>query len=211
MDLSQSEGYKTPSYADFDDLDRQYWKTVNKSVPIYGSEVDATLFDDHCKTWNLNRLDSILDYVREDYGVEIGGVTTPYLYFGMWKSTFAFHPEDMDLYSINYLHYGAPKTWLSVPRQYTRKLEDLSRRLFPANYEICSNPLRHKTTVISPEILSKNGIPFNQTTQQRNEFIVTFPLGYHAGYNNGFNIAESTNFATTRWIDFGKRAELCKW
>jgi jumonji domain-containing protein 2 len=46
-------------------------------------------------------------------------------------------------------------------------------------------------------------------TQEAGEFIVTFPLGYHAGYNNGFNCAEAINFATDRWIDFGKRATLC--
>ena len=38
------------------------------------------------------------------------------------------------------------------------------------------------------------------------EFIITFPYGYHAGYNHGYNCAESTNFAMPRWIDFGKKA-----
>ena len=44
-------------------------------------------------------------------------------------------------------------------------------------------------------------------TQYKNEFIITFPYGYHAGYNHGFNCAESTNFASERWIDFGKKAQ----
>ena len=37
--------------------------------------------------------------------------------------------------------------------------------------------------------------------------MVTFPYGYHAGFNLGFNIAESTNFASERWIEFGKKAK----
>lgn len=61
--------------------------------------------------WNISRLGSILDNVKMDYGVDIAGVNTTYLYFGMWKTSFAWHTEDMDLYSINYLHFGAPKTW----------------------------------------------------------------------------------------------------
>ena len=60
---------------------------------------------------NINKLGSILDFVEKDYGISIEGVNTAYLYFGMWKSSFAWHTEDMDLYSINYLHFGEPKSW----------------------------------------------------------------------------------------------------
>ena len=47
-----------------------------------------------------------------------------------------------------------------------------------------------------------------QITQEAGEFMITFPYGYHAGFNHGFNCAESTNFATRRWIEYGKQAVL---
>lgn len=40
--------------------------------------------------------------------------------------------------------------------------------------------------------------------------MVTFPYAYHAGFNHGFNCAESTNFATERWIEYGKHAVLVR-
>ena len=80
------------------------------SEPLYGAGVSGSLTDSSVKEWNMKSLNTILDTLSE-CGVSIPGVNSPYLYFGMWKTTFAWHTEDMDLYSINYLHFGAPKTW----------------------------------------------------------------------------------------------------
>ena len=80
-------------------------------------ESPATIVTLFCRSlqdvtdWNIGKLSTILDTVEHESGITIEGVNTPYLYFGMWKTTFAWHTEDMDLYSINYLHFGAPKSW----------------------------------------------------------------------------------------------------
>lgn len=127
----------------------------------------------------------------------------------MWKTTFAWHTEDMDLYSINYLHFGAPKTWYSVPPQMGRRLEEVANSYFAASYKNCKAYLRHKTTLMSPQVLRKHNIPYNKITQEPGDIMITFPYGYHAGFNHGFNCAESTNFATPRWVEYGKRSVEC--
>ncbi|KAK6621796.1 hypothetical protein RUM44_001603 [Polyplax serrata] len=207
--LAENPKYRTPKHFDYGDLERKYWKNITYVPPIYGADVSGSLTDPEVDDWNINRLGTILDFVNQDYGISIEGVNTAYLYFGMWKTTFAWHTEDMDLYSINYLHFGAPKTWYSIPPEHGRRLERLANGFFPPNARSCPAFLRHKTTLISPPILKQYSIPFNRITQEEGEIMITFPYGYHAGFNHGFNCAESTNFATPRWVEYGKRASQC--
>ncbi|XP_012808166.1 lysine-specific demethylase 4C isoform X1 [Xenopus tropicalis] len=207
--MANSGRYCTPTYIDYEDLERKYWKNVTFVPPIYGADVNGSLYEKGVEEWNISRLKTILDVVEEECGISIEGVNTPYLYFGMWKTTFAWHTEDMDLYSINYLHFGEPKSWYTVPPEHGKRLERLAQGFFPSSFQGCDAFLRHKMTLISPSILKKYGIPFSKITQEPGEFMITFPYGYHAGFNHGFNCAESTNFATVRWIDYGKIAKLC--
>ncbi|KAM7166123.1 lysine-specific demethylase 4C isoform 2-T8 [Macrochelys suwanniensis] len=207
--LANSDKYCTPRYIDYEDLERKYWKNLTFVAPIYGADINGSIYDDDIDEWNIAHLNTILDVVGEDCGISIEGVNTPYLYFGMWKTTFAWHTEDMDLYSINYLHFGEPKSWYAIPPEHGKRLERLAQGFFPSSSQGCDAFLRHKMTLISPSILKKYGIPFDKITQEAGEFMITFPYGYHAGFNHGFNCAESTNFATIRWIDYGKVAKLC--
>ncbi|EPQ18195.1 Lysine-specific demethylase 4D [Myotis brandtii] len=207
--LANSGQYQTPPHLDFEDLERKYWKTRLYDSPIYGADISGSLFDANTKQWNLGHLGTIQDLLEQECGVVIEGVNTPYLYFGMWKTTFAWHTEDMDLYSINYLHFGEPKTWYAVPPEHGQRLERLARDLFPGSSRGCQAFLRHKVALISPTVLKENGVPFSRITQEAGEFMVTFPYGYHAGFNHGFNCAEAINFATPRWVDYGKVASQC--
>ncbi|XP_077060207.1 lysine-specific demethylase 4C isoform X4 [Siphateles boraxobius] len=127
----------------------------------------------------------------------------------MWKTSFSWHTEDMDLYSINYLHFGEPKSWYAIPPEHGKRLERLAIGFFPNSFKSCEAFLRHKMTLISPSVLKKYSIPFDKITQEAGEFMITFPYGYHAGFNHGFNCAESTNFASLRWINYGKVATQC--
>ncbi|XP_019520290.1 PREDICTED: lysine-specific demethylase 4C isoform X2 [Hipposideros armiger] len=104
---------------------------------------------------------------------------------------------------------GAYMMRYAIPPEHGKRLERLAQGFFPSSSQGCDAFLRHKMTLISPSVLKKYGIPFDKITQEAGEFMITFPYGYHAGFNHGFNCAESTNFATVRWIDYGKVAKLC--
>jgi hypothetical protein len=157
-------------------------------------------------SWNLNELENLLNIIQK----KIPGVNTPMMYVGTWRAMFAFHCEDMDLYSINYLHQGAPKSWYSILPKHRKRFETLASSFFMEESRKCREFLRHKTVLFSPSKLKENAIPFDIAIQFPGEFMITFPGSYHAGYNHGFNIAEATNFATEKWMEIGRQAEVCR-
>nr|XP_058144999.1 lysine-specific demethylase 4D-like [Dasypus novemcinctus] len=208
--LADSEQHRPPPHRDVDELERQYWRTRAHAAPVYAADVSGSLFEGGARPWNPARLGTVQDLLQHECGLVIEGVSTPYLYFGMWRATFAWHTEDMDLYSLSYLHLGAPKTWYAVPPAHGRRLEGLAAQLFPGSARACAAFLRHKVALMSPTVLRDSGIPCGRVTQEAGEFVVTFPYGYHAGFNHGFNCAEAVNFATPRWVDYGKAASRCR-
>lgn len=64
--------------------------------------------------------------------------------------------------------------------------------------------------MVSPSLLANHGIKVNRVVHHQGEFIITFPYGYHSGYNLGYNCAESVNFATETWLDYGRGAKKCE-
>lgn len=188
------------------ELEEKYWKTLTFATPMYGGDMPGSLFDDTTTSWNVAKLDNVLDVL----GQKVPGVNTTYLYLGMWKATFAWHLEDMDLYSINYIHFGAPKQWYSISQVDARRFESAMKKIWQQDAKNCSQFLRHKTYLISPERLEKEfNVKVNKIVHNEGEFIITFPYGYHSGYNLGYNCAESVNFATESWLDYGRIAKKC--
>ncbi|ODQ63127.1 JmjC-domain-containing protein, partial [Nadsonia fulvescens var. elongata DSM 6958] len=190
-------------------LERLYWKTLTYAEPLYGADMLGSLFNaEATSTWNVAQLDDTLNKLP----TKIPGVNTAYLYYGMWKATFAWHLEDMDLYSINYIHFGAPKQWYAVPPAYAGPFQNLMKENFPIDYKNCHEFLRHKTFHASPAYLRSHQIPVNKLVHYQGEFVITFPYAYHSGYNYGYNVAESVNFTTEDWIHkgIGRGAKKCE-
>ncbi|KAL9235582.1 hypothetical protein vseg_010328 [Gypsophila vaccaria] len=161
--------------------------------------------------WNMRGVarakGSLLRFMKED----IPGVTSPMVYVAMLFSWFAWHVEDHDLHSLNYLHFGSPKTWYGVPRDAALSFEDVVRLHGFAqqiNPLVTFATLGEKTTVMSPEVLMNAGVPCCRLVQNAGEFVVTFPRAYHSGFSHGFNCGEASNIATPEWLRFAKDAAI---
>lgn len=132
------------------ELERTYWRNLGIGRPAwYGADSQGrwiiaisfvslnlnylfvwptgSLFTDETTSWNVAHLPSALSRLLPASDKGLPGVNTPYLYFGMWRATFAWHVEDMDLFSINYIHFGAPKFWYAIPQGRSGAFEQVMR------------------------------------------------------------------------------------
>uniref|UniRef100_G3Q5D6 [histone H3]-trimethyl-L-lysine(4) demethylase n=1 Tax=Gasterosteus aculeatus aculeatus TaxID=481459 RepID=G3Q5D6_GASAC len=155
--------------------------------------------------WNLNNTPVLEQSVLTHINVDISGMKVPWLYVGMCFSSFCWHIEDHWSYSINFLHWGEPKTWYGVPASAAEKLEAVMKKLAPELFDSQPDLLHQLVTIMNPNVLMEHGVPVYRTNQCAGEFVVTFPRAYHSGFNQGYNFAEAVNFCTADWLPMGRQ------
>ncbi|KAM8717440.1 hypothetical protein ACLKA7_004179 [Drosophila subpalustris] len=155
-------------------------------------------------SWNLNNLPLLEDSILGHINADISGMNAPWMYVGMCFAAFCWHNEDHWSYSINYLHWGEPKTWYGVPGSCAEQFEETMKRAAPELFSSQPDLLHQLVTIMNPNILMNNGVPVYRTDQHAGEFVITFPRAYHAGFNQGYNFAEAVNFAPADWLKMGR-------
>ncbi|XP_025617297.1 lysine-specific demethylase ELF6 [Arachis hypogaea] len=161
--------------------------------------------------WNLQVIARSSGSLTRFMPDDIPGVTSPMVYIGMLFSWFAWHVEDHELHSLNFLHTGSAKTWYAVPGEYAFAFEDVIRsKAYGSSVDHLAalKLLGEKTTLISPEVVVASGIPCCRLIQNPGEFVVTFPRAYHVGFSHGFNCGEAANFGTPQWLTVAKEAAV---
>lgn len=155
-------------------------------------------------SWNLNNLPVLEGSVLGHINADISGMKVPWMYVGMCFATFCWHNEDHWSYSINYLHWGEPKTWYGVPGSKAEIFEESMKSAAPELFQSQPDLLHQLVTIMNPNILMSAGVPVYRTDQHAGEFVITFPRAYHAGFNQGYNFAEAVNFAPADWLKMGR-------
>uniref|UniRef100_A0A4W5KM28 [histone H3]-trimethyl-L-lysine(4) demethylase n=1 Tax=Hucho hucho TaxID=62062 RepID=A0A4W5KM28_9TELE len=181
-------------------------KEFGSGFPVRGGRFQVSPEDEDYLTsgWNLNNMPVIDSSVLTHVTADICGMKLPWLYVGMCFSSFCWHIEDHWSYSINYLHWGEPKTWYGAPGYTAEKLEGVMKKLAPELFESQPDLLHQLVTIMNPNTLMNHGVPIYRTNQCAGEFVITFPRAYHSGFNQGFNFAEAVNFCTMDWMPMGR-------
>lgn len=182
-------------------------KEFGSGFPIRGGKFKVAPQDEKYLDcgWNLNNMAMMAPSVLTHVTADICGMTLPWLYVGMCFSSFCWHIEDHWSYSINYLHWGEPKTWYGAPGFAAEQLEEVMKKLAPELFESQPDLLHQLVTIMNPNTLMAHGVPIYRTNQCAGEFVITFPRAYHSGFNQGFNFAEAVNFCTVDWMPLGRQ------
>ncbi|ELK34975.1 Lysine-specific demethylase 5B [Myotis davidii] len=208
-------------------VEKEFWRlvsTIEEDVTVeYGADIASKEFgsgfpvrDGKVKLspeeeeyldsgWNLNNMPVMEQSVLAHITADICGMKLPWLYVGMCFSSFCWHIEDHWSYSINYLHWGEPKTWYGVPGYAAEQLESVMKRLAPELFVSQPDLLHQLVTIMNPNTLMTHEVPVYRTNQCAGEFVITFPRAYHSGFNQGFNFAEAVNFCTVDWLPLGRQ------
>ncbi|ESO07518.1 hypothetical protein HELRODRAFT_75856 [Helobdella robusta] len=202
-------------------VEKEFWRILSAGdnvVVNYGADNPANVCgsgfpissspennEEYVKSsWNLNNLSilptSTLRFIEE----EVSGMKVPWCYVGMVFSCFSWHTEDHYSYSVNYMHWGEPKTWYGVGGADACKLEECMLHHVPELFKYSPDLMHQLTTLLSPSILMSFGVPITRTDQYPGDFIITFPRAYHAGFNQGINFAEAVNYCPADWIKLGR-------
>lgn len=175
MYLLEFDEEKTMTYADFrsqaiivpqidqEMIENQFWTEMleRRMIPIYSIDNMKSLYPVDWKYWGIHSLTRNQSILHQSVASPYPGLNTPYLNFGMRFTSFGMHHEDSNLASLNVLHGGYQKVWYGVPSLSTLKLERLVNGAKP-RYIMCDNFIRHKSILVPPSILEKNGIPFSK-------------------------------------------------
>ena len=109
----------------------------------------------------------------------------------MCFSTFCWHTEDHWTPSINYLHWGEPKTWYGISAKYAEKAEGVMKESAKELFSGQPDLLHHIVTTMNPNVLQVS----RSTGSARNAKVI-LPSGYH----NPF--IESRNLGTLNYPVF---------
>ncbi|KAK3026151.1 hypothetical protein RJ639_040538, partial [Escallonia herrerae] len=211
-----------------ENIEGEYWRIVENPTEeievLCGTDVETIVFgsgfpsisnpreSSECpeqaeSCWNLINIPKLPGSLLAFESCDTSPILLPRLSIGMCFSSLCWvgfrKVEEHHLYSLSYMHLGAPKIWYGIPGRFYLKFEAALKKKFP---DLVEHPeyLHELVTQLSPSTLKSDGVPAYRCRQDPGEFVLVFPGAYYSGLDCGFNCSESANFAPFDWLPHGQ-------
>lgn len=206
------------------DVEKEFRKLLENPLVelgvLYGNNIDTNTFSSgfplsgtsgSCKYktsgWNLNNTAKLPASLLSFDDCE--SVCVPRLSVGMCLSSQLWKSEKERLYSLCYLHTGAPRVWYSVAGCHRHKFKAFMESFIPKmsgeqskkSYDSVITSTHYDFVMaMSPYALHMEGITVTLCVQNRGQYVILFPGTYYSSVDCGFNCLEIANFATLDWL-----------
>ena len=157
----------------------------------YGTDCDHDLTNGFLNNW-IGQLGKLKG--------PIGGLTSPFSYFGIFGTVFCIHTEDKNFSSASLCLKGE-KLWFGVPGKFEGQVIDFLKKFAEEQYQTCPVAHRHKSFFVGPAKLRSNGIPVFEALHGPNTMMFTFPAAFHEGLNLTMTAAVAINLSTPQWAE----------
>ncbi|EOA26662.1 hypothetical protein CARUB_v10022740mg [Capsella rubella] len=203
------------------DIEKEYRQLFESPLVeigvLYGNELDTMTFgsgfplsepSESCKYrtsgWNLNNMPKLPGSLLSLEDCK--SVCVPRLSVGMCLSSQFWKTEKERLYSLCYLHVGAPRVWYSVAGCHRSKFKTTMKSLVPEMSGEQPKKSLDPVMIMSPYRVSMEGIPVTRCVQNPGQYVILFPGSYYSAFDCGFNCLEKANFAPVDWLPHGNVA-----
>ncbi|CAK7346382.1 unnamed protein product [Dovyalis caffra] len=206
------DGHSKQWEPSLEDIEGEYRRIVENPTEeievLYGSNLDTRVFGSGFPTksniskmdeyldsgWNLNNTPRLSGSLLSFESNKTCGILVPRLN----------KVEEHHLYSLCYMHLGAPKIWYGVPGQYAVKFKAAMKKYLPDL--LAEHPTLHDRVIakLSTSALKSEGIPVYRCIQHPREFVLVLPGAYYSGFDSGFNFSEVVNVAPLDWLPHGQ-------
>ncbi|XP_057480253.1 putative lysine-specific demethylase JMJ16 isoform X3 [Actinidia eriantha] len=180
---------------------------LGSGFPVVSDSAETSGFSKYEQSdWNLNKIPKLPGSLLAFESNKTSSILLPRLSIGMCFSSLCWKVEEHHLYSLHYIHLGAPKVWYGIPGRYYYKVGAAVKKYFPNLLGENPEVLQKMVIQLSSSILKSEGIPVIRCVQYPGEFVLIHPGTYHSGFDCGFNCSERANFAPFDWLPHGQNA-----
>ncbi|KAG7643619.1 JmjN domain [Arabidopsis suecica] len=199
------------------DIEKEYRQIVESPLieigVLYGNDLDTATFGSgfplsapsesskYSSGWNLNSTAKLPGSLLSLEDCE--SVCVPRLSVGMCLSSQFWKSEKERLYSLCYLHVGAPRVWYSVAGCHRSKFKAAMKSFILEMSGEQPKKSHNPVMMMSPYQLSVEGIPVTRCVQHPGQYVIIFPGSYYSAFDCGFNCLEKANFAPLDWLPHG--------
>ncbi|KAF5930522.1 hypothetical protein HYC85_031395 [Camellia sinensis] len=141
-------------------------RVLGSGFPVVSDSAETFEYPEYEESgWNLNNISKLPGSLLAFESNKTSSISFPRLFVGMCFSSLLWKVEEHHLYSLCYMHLGAPKVWYGIPGRCYLKFEAAVKKYFP-DVLVENSGLLNKMSRIKQESLRREYLCNSSQSQE---------------------------------------------